>query len=93
MIVGLGIAAEGVNVTQHTPDERVQDVGENVPLFEADQLTVPVGDFPLTTSVQVVETPTFGAEGEQETMLFPLRLLSTAKVYVPELGRFWESPE
>ncbi len=44
-------------------------IGENVPLPEAVQLTVPVGELPVTVAVQDVEVPSFTVEGEQDTVV------------------------
>jgi hypothetical protein len=56
-------ADDGVYDTEHLPDERAHDAGENPPPAEAVQLTIPVGDVPFTVAVQVTPEPTF-ADGE-----------------------------
>ena len=54
---------DGVKVTEQLPDERLQIMGENVPVKFASKLTVPVGSLavPLsesvTVAVQVVLAP------------------------------------
>ena len=57
----------GAKVTLHEPDESAQLPGENVPFALADQLTVPVGDEPVTAALQVVEVPVTTLTGLQVT--------------------------
>ena len=44
-------------MTVHVPSERAQASEENVPDPELDQLTVPVGELPVTVAVQSLGAP------------------------------------
>ena len=58
-----------------------------------DQLTVPVGVYPFTVTVQMttVDEPATADLGVQETFVF-VTFVVTAKLYFPEDGKFLESP-
>ena len=61
MIVGT-VADVGVYFTAHAPWESLQVNLESFPAPLVDQVTVPVGDDPLTVALQVVDDPTAGDE-------------------------------
>ena len=71
--------ADVVIVTEHVPCERVHvaEPNETEPLPLWDQLTVPVGEYPVTVAVQVivVEEPAAADFGAQETDVFVSMLL------------------
>jgi len=66
---------------------------EPVLLVVWDQLTVPVGAYPFTVTVQMttVDEPTSTDFGVQETPIF-VTFVVTTRLYVPEDGKFLESP-
>ena len=57
----------GVYETEHAPEERLQEEGENVPAPLLDHVTVPVGEEPVTVAMHVVDEPTITDDGEQLT--------------------------
>jgi hypothetical protein len=58
---------EGVGVyeTEHAPEERLQEEGENVPAPLAHHVTIPVGEDPVTVAMHVVGDPTASCDEEQ----------------------------
>ncbi len=58
-----------VAVTEQLPPKRVQVEDEKVTMPEGDwdQVTVPVGEFPVTDATQVEIPPTWTVEGVQVT--------------------------
>jgi hypothetical protein len=76
-------------LTEQLPDARVQEPVE--PAVE--NVTVPVGELPLTVAVQVVVALTATGLGEQSTVIVvETSDPSTVTVNVPELGPLFESP-
>jgi hypothetical protein len=52
------IADAGVYVTEQLPLSRVQDVRENLPGLSLDHVTLPLGEFPGTVTLQLEGEPT-----------------------------------
>ena len=86
-----------VKATEQLPDERVQVVGLNrtepTPLW--DQVTVPVGEEPVTFAlhVMIVDEPATADFGVQETVVVVALTVTTRVLDVPEDAEFWESPK
>ena len=58
--------------TEHAPEERLQEEGENVPFPLDNQVTVPVGEEPVTVAVHVVDEPATTENEEQLTAVMVL---------------------
>jgi hypothetical protein len=85
--------AEGVYVTAHAPSERLQSLEEKSPVPELNQVTVPVGELPVTVAVQVLGAPTATGEGAQLTVVVVAERPVTVRESSPVLPRLLESPE
>jgi len=75
------------------PSERVQSLEEKSPVPELNQLTVPVGELPVTVAVQVLGAPTATGEGAQLTAVLVAERPVTVRESSPVLPRLFESPE
>lgn len=61
--------ADAAYLTEHEPEERVQDGdGEKLPSPPVDQVTTPDGENPAIDAVHVVGTSTSTSDGEQDTV-------------------------
>jgi hypothetical protein len=67
VIVTGEVAAEGAYETEHVPEDSVQREGENVPAPLLAQVTVPVGDVPVTVAVHCADEPRATSDGAQVT--------------------------
>jgi len=67
MVWGEPVVVDGVNVTEQAPPESVQVVEEKAPAPEDDQVTVPVGEEPVTVAVHVDAVPIATEAGRQDT--------------------------
>jgi len=89
-------AMVAVTVTEQVraPDDGVQASEENVTLPAPDtlaQVTVPVGEYPLTVAVHVTGTPTLSVV-EEHVIVTVGSSFPTLSPWVPELGVLFESP-
>ena len=87
-VIVSGPAAEGVKVTAHDPLFRVQVVIENDPALLALKVTVPVGEAPVTMTVQLMAVLAGAVVGEQCTLVW----LTNANEAVFDDGALAESP-
>jgi len=83
----------GVYETVQCPDASEQADDMNVPPLLLLNVTVPVGEFPVTSAVQAAGVPTVTGVGVQETVVFVPRRGATDSEKVPELARLSWSPE
>jgi hypothetical protein len=93
VIVVADVVWAGVKLTEHDPPASTQaSAGVNpVPLLLC-QVTVPLGDAPVTVAVQVMSEPMASSGGEQLTVTLA-RALTTEIVKLPELGELLASPK
>jgi hypothetical protein len=69
----------------------VQGLETKLPVpLEDENVTVPVGELPVTVAMHVVDEPVSTGEGEQETAVE--EMATTVITKVPELAALLESP-
>lgn len=87
--------AVSVYVTEHLPIESVQDaVGVKVPVeLDVENVTVPVGSYPVTVAVHVVGRPMISGLGLQLTTESVEAWFTVRVVGVELLGLLYISPE
>jgi hypothetical protein len=87
-------ALVAVTVTWQLPDNRLQVGEENVTRPAPDtlpQVTVPVGEYPLTVAVHVTGTPML-SDVEEHVIVTVVTAFPTWSTWVPELGPLPRSP-